>query len=207
MRPAVEQRTEQALSLRLGERLLRVFEYARYRQGWIERDPAWNTGLILNETVSEPPTPGLDGSRTVEFDASGKRYCIEVETHLSYDVNYGHLTLREAVGNELFTARFHGRNSSSCQVYSVEAFRPGPWVAEFLEISERLSALHRERELHAERQKVRRQIEQFGLDDESIARAREVLDRDKERTATPAASLGRRVGLMMQQCRQWFRGA
>jgi hypothetical protein len=54
----------------------------------------------------------------------------------------------------------------------IKAFVPGPWIADFLELSERIAILKRERTLRTQERQLKEQIEGFGLDQSEAEIAR-----------------------------------
>ena len=109
---------------------------------------------------------------TVQFEFKQRRFEIEYEKHWFVGPDedasgpyFGHVTLRFPDSVEVFTGRFsEGEYGGSIEFHDVEAFRPGTWLDEFLELAERIDALGRERTLRYELGEVQRQRERFGVD-------------------------------------------
>ncbi len=172
IQPGVERRKELAKSLRVGERLLLVVGDVKYYPSWSKGDAVAVCDLVSNVVVAEQSIHDY----TVEFQLKERKYAIEYEKHWFVGPDgdasgpyFGHITLRSGEGLELFTGRFsEGEYGGRVEFYDVDAFRPGAWLDEVLELAERIDALGQERRLRYELGEVEGQRERFGLDVEAV---------------------------------------
>lgn len=206
IQPSVERRKELAKSLRLGERLLLVVRDITYYASQSERDPAAVCGLVSNVVVTEKSIHDY----TVQFEFKQRRYAVEYTEYTGYEWEdgtfrrSGHVTLRSLDGVEVFTGRF-SEYGGPVKFDDIEAFLPGAWLEEFLELAERIDALGRERTLQYELGQVQRQRERFGVDADMLG-----LDGDAPTRGMPPGEpqprrLSERCGRAATRWARWIR--
>ncbi len=177
----VEQRKALARSLELSRRLLDMYEQVRNSPNWEKAVPAATDG----EPAGDAPADGLPASQAAQPEAFE-------ETFLRFDQNQHGYTLRLSQGSGGNGGMTKGHPAPTLLSFcndagttllaidlieepapygptykstDVQAFVPGHWIKDFLELSEQVSALKKEFEIRkkydpAEVNKLKRQ---FGI--------------------------------------------
>jgi hypothetical protein len=161
-----------AVTLNLTERLFDIYEEIRFYPSW-----AVNCPEELCSAVADVDAPqDHRDERAVAFALNGTRYSFLYtgrwttfpDGEGSY---YADLRLTDSNGRALYTLWLE-REEFRNRFIDIKAFVPGPWIADFLELSERITILKRERTLRTQERQLKEQIERFGLDqsEDEIAR-------------------------------------
>jgi hypothetical protein len=168
----VEQRKALAVTLNLTERLFEIYEEIRFYPSW-----AVNCPEELCSAVADVDAPqDHRNERGVAFTLNGARYSFLYagrwttfpDGEGSY---YADLSLTDSNGMALYTLWLE-RGEFRTRFIDIKAFVPGPWIADFLELSERIAILKRERTLRTQERQLKEQIEGFGLDQSEAEIAR-----------------------------------
>ncbi|MGH8071938.1 MAG: hypothetical protein ACRERE_43250 [Candidatus Entotheonellia bacterium] len=160
----VEQRKALAVTLNLTERLFEIYEEIRFYPSWAVNCPEELCSAVADVNAPQDHRDEL----AVAFTLNGTRYSFLYAGHWTTFPDgdssyYADLSLTDSSGKALYTLWLE-RGEFRTRFIDIKAFVPGPWIADFLELSERIAILKRERALRAQEKQLKEQIERFGLD-------------------------------------------
>lgn len=189
----VEQRKALAVTLNLTERLFEIYEEIRFYPSRAVNCPE---ELCSSVADVDAPQDHCD-ERAVAFTLNGARYSFLYagrwttfpDGEGSY---YADLSLTDSNGRDLYTLWLE-RGEFRTRFIDIKAFVPGPWIADFLDLSERIAILKRERTLRTQESQLKEQIEGFGLDqsEDEIARLATQFDVPVESSSEESAFMPR----------------
>ncbi len=183
----IEKRKEFARSIDLSARIFSIYDNIKYYPSWSQHCPD-NVCPSISNVRFEKPEKSLYGNdkESLDFEFKGKRWSFAFENHRvilpdGADGGYsGRLSLVDSAKNLLFEGCYeqdeysasykpHHRKEAFVpdevvhQPLDIEAFVPGDWTVELLELSEEIAATRRESDLKHQRAEHLEQRQRFGL--------------------------------------------
>lgn len=168
----IEKRKELARSIDLSARIFSIYDNIKYYPHWSQHRSDYVCSSISNVTLFEKSEKSLyrhEESLDFEFRGKGWSFAFQGSRVILPDGAdggyYGRLRLLDSAKNLLFGGRYErGEYSSSYNPLDIEAFVPGEWAVEFVELSEEIAATRRRVDLKRERAELQEQRQRFGLD-------------------------------------------
>jgi hypothetical protein len=168
----IEKRKEFARSIVLSARIFSTYGDIKYYPEWSQNSQAnYVCPSISDVAVFEESGKSRYGhEESVDFEFRGNRWSFAFRgNHVILPDGadggyYGRLSLLDSAKNLVFEGRYQrGEYSYTYEPLDIEAFVPGEWTVEFLELSEEIAAIRRESELKRERSELEEQKQRFGL--------------------------------------------
>jgi hypothetical protein len=166
---AIEKRKELARSIDLMVRIFSIYDDIKHYPHWSQRNPDDVCPSISNVKVFEKSKSLYGNEESVDFEFRETPWSFSFRgNHMILPDGdggyYGHLSLLDSAKNLVFEGCYHKDEISfSYEPLDIEAFVPGEWTVQFLELSEEIAAISRESDLKRERSELKEQRERFGL--------------------------------------------
>jgi hypothetical protein len=163
----VNKRKEFAKSLNLSEKMLKIYDEVKYYQGWLKTNP----DRICN-VVSDPLSKKENEENIVQFHLNQQEYSFRFkETTFSTfkdDKTHALLTLSGGAGTPLVVGNFDvdaDQFGMLVKPLDIQAFIPGDWLRDFLELHEQIVMLEKEQEIKLKYDPAKREMlkKNFGL--------------------------------------------
>jgi hypothetical protein len=205
----IEKRKELARSIDLSGRILSIYENVKYYPSWSQHCPDYVCSSISNVAPFEQSEKSLYGEKvSLDFEFKGKGWSFAFRGNRVILPDgadggyYGGVSLLDCAKNLLFEGRYErGEYSSSYKPLDIDAFVPGEWVVEFLELSEEIAATRREADLKHKRAELQEQRQRFGLDKndsdvEKLSRHVKQYTEESQPEVSTSNAIERRQGLI-----------